>query len=148
MRLYLSSFRMGDHVERLLDIVGSRRHVAIIENALDCQPASLRTEKRQTGYNIEAVFRDFGFEPTMLDLRDYFGRAGEIEETLRSFDLIWACGGNTFLLRRAMRQSGFDVAIKKLLAEDVVAYGGWSAGICVLAPSLKSLELCDNPTLV
>lgn len=31
-----------------------------------------------------------------------------LEAKLKEFGLVWAVGGNTFLLRRAMRQSGFD----------------------------------------
>ncbi len=32
-----------------------------------------------------------------------------------------------------------------LLARDARVYGGYSAGGCVLAPSLRGLELCDEP---
>ena len=47
------------------------------------------------------------------------------------------------MLRRAFRQSGFDHVISKLLKEDAVAYGGFSAGVCILAPSLRGIELVD-----
>jgi dipeptidase E len=35
MRLYLSSFNLGDRPEELVALTGSARHAAIIVNALD-----------------------------------------------------------------------------------------------------------------
>jgi dipeptidase E len=43
VRLYLSSFRMGDHPERLLALAGQDRHrVAVIANAMDDAPPDVR----------------------------------------------------------------------------------------------------------
>ncbi len=47
-----------------------------------------------------------------------------------------------------MYDSGFERIITKLLEEDVIAYGGYSAGICVLAAGLKGLDLVDDPAEV
>jgi dipeptidase E len=43
-----------------------------------------------------------------------------------------------------MKRSGFDEAIRKLLAEGKV-YGGDSAGAIVAGASLKGFELADDP---
>lgn len=145
MRLYLSSHRLGRHVERLKELVKEGGRVAVIENALDHLPMADRTAYRKTTHDIVSTFERLGFQPEEMDLRHYFGRPEALEGDLRKFDLIWACGGNVFLLRRAMRQSGLDKILPKLLEEDALAYGGWSAGICVLAPSLKGYDLCDQP---
>ena len=51
-----------------------------------------------------------------------------------------------FVLRQAMKLSGFDKVLSSLVHEDKVLYGGYSAGICVLSPSLKGLELVDSTT--
>ncbi len=58
---------------------------------------------------------------------------------------MWVRGGNTFDLRRAMAASGGDDAIVDLIANDRAVYGAYSAGCCVLAPSLRGLELVDDP---
>ena len=56
---------------------------------------------------------------------------------------VWVRGGNVFVLRMAMARSSFDEAIRAALADDALVYAGFSAGPCVLAPSLRGLELCD-----
>ena len=145
MRLYLSSYRLGNHIDQLLKLVGPGRRVAIIENALDYIPAADQQVYKQQKYNIFEVFEALGFEPYPLDLRIYFPQNKDITPVLEDFDLIWAIGGNAFLLNRAMYQSGFDKALTKLLDADKVAYGGWSAGICVMAPTLRGIDLCDKP---
>ena len=145
MRLYLSSYRLGNHIDQLLKLVGPGRRVAIIENALDYIPAADQQVYKQQKYDIFEVFESLGFEPYPLDLRKYFPQNKDIAPVLEDFDLIWAIGGNAFLLNRAMYQSGFDKALTKLLEVDKVAYGGWSAGICVMAPTLRGIDLCDKP---
>jgi dipeptidase E len=43
VRLYLSSFRLGDHPEYLMALVGaSSRRVAVIANAMDGAPDDIR----------------------------------------------------------------------------------------------------------
>ena len=44
-----------------------------------------------------------------------------------------------------MQLSGFDTFLKEKLNDSNYLYGGYSAGICVLAPSLHGLELVDEP---
>ncbi len=47
-----------------------------------------------------------------------------------------------------MYDCGFDRTVTRMLRDDAIAYGGYSAGICVLAPSLRGLELVDDPAEV
>lgn len=89
-----------------------------------------------------------GLEPTEVDLRDYFSEPGKLRETLSNFDLVWVRGGNVFVLRRALRQSLAEKVLAEMIGNDSVAYGGYSAGICVLSPSLHGLELADDPNAV
>ena len=144
MRLYLSSYRLGNHANNLLDIVGKGRRVGIISNALDNLPVESRIEYQNNIYDMCSVFREMGFKPTELDLRQYFDKKDALKEELKNYDLIWVTGGNCFLLRRAMKYSGFDQIITDMLHEDTVVYGGFSAGVCVLGPTLKGIELCDE----
>ena len=44
-----------------------------------------------------------------------------------------------------MRQSGLDRYLIANQHNDDFVYGGYSAGICVLAPSLHGIDLIDNP---
>ena len=145
MRLYLSSFRMGRCPERLLNLTRGGRRAAVIANATDVYALEDRAEgvARELG-----GLRDLGFEPVEFDLRTYFEDPADhrlIAEELRRYDLVWVRGGDVFTLRYSLKRSGADAALVRLLAEDVIAYGGYSAGICVLAPTLRGLEGVDDP---
>jgi dipeptidase E len=115
---------------------------ALIANAIDnAAPENRMVATEQEMERLRAI----GLEPQEIDLRQYFGRSEDLARRLRAFDLIWVHGGNVFILRRAFRESGADAAIKELLAEDRIAYGGYSAGGCILSPSLRGVELVDDP---
>lgn len=45
-----------------------------------------------------------------------------------------------------MRLSGFDMIFDELRDKDNFVYAGYSAGICVLAPDFKALQIVDDPT--
>lgn len=145
MRLYLSSFRHGDHPERLVEQCGDRK-IAIIANALDFIPAEARRQYEANIYSPSTEFNSIGLDSEDLDLRKYFGRPEDLARELRRFGMVWVLGGNAFLLMRAMRQSGFSNVIVELLRNDQIAYGGFSAGAVVAAPHLRGLELMDDPS--
>jgi dipeptidase E len=145
MRLYLSSFRNGNKPEELLQLLGDGRRTALIGNATDFLDDAAR--KAKTDEEISRL-QELGLEPTEVDLRDYFGKPAELAKALQNFDLIWARGGNIFILRRAFRQSGADDIIAGLLKKDSIVYGGYSAGIDVLTPNLHGVELVDDPHAV
>jgi dipeptidase E len=144
MRLYLSSYRIGNHAQKLLELLGSGRRVGIIANAVDNVSSENRLEYRRNTYNIHDVFKEMGLAPHEIDLRRYFDKKDNLKEELKKYDLIWVNGGNCFLLRRAMEYSGFGDIITDMLEKDEVVYGGFSAGICLLGPTLKGIELCDE----
>jgi len=148
MRLYLSSYRLGDSAGALLALLGSGARAAIISNALDHIPAAARASYRAEINDPVADFAALGIAAEELDLRDYFDAPLRLETALANFDLVWAMGGNTFILRRAMAQSGFDTVIADLLRRDAIVYGGFSAGAVVAAPSLGGIELMDDPNEV
>lgn len=145
MRLYLSSFRLGDHPERIVDHCGDRK-IAIIGNALDFIPDEARRQYEANVYSPSAELKGIGLDSENLDLRKYFGRPEELERELRRFGMVWVLGGNAFLLMRAMQQSGFSDVIVELLRNDQIAYGGFSAGAVVATPHLRGLELMDDPS--
>lgn len=146
MRLYLSSFRIGNRPGELLKLLGERRRTALILNADDYKEVEERAASLQREIDeLEGI----GLEPVEVDLRRYFGKAGELRDILSRFDLIYVRGGNTFILRRAFRQSGADEIICELLANDAIAYAGYSAGSCILGPTLRGIEESgDDPTMI
>ncbi len=148
MRLYLSSFRFGSAVERLVDLARPGARCAVVSNALDLIPGESRRSYARNVHDPLADLAGFGFSPFDLDLRRWFGDAAGLERKLADVDLVWAVGGNAFLLRRAMAQSGLDAILQRRLAEDSLAYGGWSAGACVAGSSLRGIDLMDEPDAI
>lgn len=145
MRLYLSSFRLGNTPEKFSELVNDSKRAAVILNAHDYFPEKERL------HCLKEEFRDLhklGLTPEELDLRKYYGNSKRLEEELGRYDTLWVPGGDSFLLRRAMFDSGFDSVIKNMLIEDRIVYAGYSAGVVVLAPTLHGIELADDDSKV
>ena len=142
LRLYLSSFRMGNHPEHLAALAGGDgRSALVIANALDDAPA----EVRRSGLERElAALADLGFDGAELDLRDYWGQEQHLRRDLAGAALAWLRGGNVFMLRYALFRSAGDVVFRDLLAADALVYAGYSAGAYVLSASLRGLEAVDD----
>ena len=145
MRLYLSSYRFGSARDRLLALVPAGARVAVVSNALDLIPDESRRSYARNVHDPLAELAQMGLSPFDLDLRRWFGDAAGLERELAEVQMVWAVGGNAFLLRRAMAQSGLDAILRRRLAEDSIAYGGWSAGACVAGPTLRGVDLMDAP---
>jgi dipeptidase E len=144
LRLYLSSFRIGEHPERLLELLGSGRSALVIANAMDHAPP----EARQAAVQLELdALAELGLEARELELREYFGSEGAAA-ALRECDLVWLRGGEVFVLRYALAASGADTALVELLHDDALVYAGYSAGPCCLGPTLRGFELVDDPAAV
>ena len=145
IKLFLSSEGVPrpDLLKKLLDTPNSEVKVALINNAQDPYPPSL-SEQREN--SLVDTFDSLGFQSINVDLREYEGKIEELSKILKSCKLIWVSGGNVFWLRYVMKISGFDIIIKNLLLEGIV-YGGWSAGAVVAGPSLKAIDLMDDPNI-
>lgn len=142
MKLYLSSYNLGDNPEKLIELVGTTKKVAVICNASDLKTVEERKEKVKEEFDH---LIEIGLLPEELDLRKYFGKQNKLKEKLNEFETVWVKGGNTFVLRRAMAQSGFDILIKEKIEDSNFVYAGYSAGSCVVTPTLKGLEIVDDP---
>ncbi len=141
MRLFLSSWHLGDEPHRLTALVDESRPVAVIANALDALPADLR----RTGVEQELTdLADLGLEAHELDLRHHFAGPERLAAELPRYGTVWLRGGNVFVLRYALARSGADVILTRLVREGALTYGGYSAGACVLASDLHGLELVDD----
>jgi dipeptidase E len=145
MKFYLSSYGIGNEVKKLKKMIPKgNKKTAYISNALDYSKG-LERRKKHEKRNIKQLTK-VGLDVEILDLRNYFNKSYRLKEKLKEFGVIWVSGGNTFVLRQAMKLSGFDVILKSLLKKDNILYGGYSAGICVLTPTLRGLELVDDPS--
>ena len=129
MKLYLSSYRLGNHADKLKELVGKpRAKVAVCQNALDW---STDIDRRRKDLDIQFDdMRSLGFEPEELDLRDYFGKPGLLEK-MQKYDMVWVRGGNAFILVKAMKQSGFEEVIDKLIKPGKLVYAGFSAAFAL-----------------
>ncbi|MFD6880242.1 Type 1 glutamine amidotransferase-like domain-containing protein [Streptomyces sp. NPDC054904] len=147
MRLYLSSFRIGNRPEELLRLLGNGgRRTALILNADDYKDAEGRAASLQRELD---ELTGIGLDPFEVDLREYFGRPEELEKVLSPADAVYVRGGSVFVLQRAFQASGADRILKRLIQEDAVVYAGYSAGPCMLGPDLRGIQGdVDNPELV
>lgn len=143
MKFYLSSYKVGKETEKLKELASGKK-IGFIPNSLDYVEPKARQESNEK--NIKDL-SDLGIDVDILDLKDYFGKQKNLENKLDNLGGIWIRGGNTFVLRQAMKLSGFDDIIKNMNRNDFL-YGGYSAGICVLAPSLKALQIVDKPDIM
>ncbi|MFG1556302.1 MAG: Type 1 glutamine amidotransferase-like domain-containing protein [Thermoplasmataceae archaeon] len=141
MQFYLSSIGLGRETHKLKEMLPENRLTAYIPNAIDYS-SDISRRNKSNGQDMDDL-RSVGLDPEILDLRDYFGKKDNLESALENFGVIWVRGGNVFVLRQAMRLSGFDAIIKKL-KKRAILYGGYSAGVCVLSPTLHGLDLMDD----
>jgi dipeptidase E len=171
VKLYLSSFRLGDHPERLVALLPPNPRIAVICNSIDAEHPDVRREKVAAEITW---LTELGLRPEELDFRDYFppdttpadafassqpdagdassphpaADGGDLRERLDAVDGVWVRGGNVFVLRAALARSGADKILPDLVRSERLVYAGYSAGPCVLAPSLRGLELCDDADAV
>ena len=123
----------------------ANKKIAVIGNASDLKTVEERIEK--IAKEIDPLI-EIGLMPEELDLRNYFGKEMELRKKLEEFDMVWVKGGNTFVLRRAFKQSGFDKLIREKIDDPDFVYAGYSAGSCIVTPTLKGLEIVDDPIAI
>ena len=147
MKFYLSSYKLGNEITKLKELIpADNKKTAYISNALDFSD-DLERRKQSEQTDIEQLNEVGLNDVEKIDLRDYFGKKAKLEKKLSEFGIIWVRGGNCFVLRQAMKLSGLDEILKDLLKKENILYGGYSAGVCVLAPTLKGMELVDDPNV-
>lgn len=143
MKLYLSSFRLGDHPERMVAMLPPAGRVAVVCNSIDAEDPAVRRDKVADEITW---LTELGLSPDELDLRSCVGE--ELKARLAEYDGLWVRGGNVFVLRAAMAKSGADQILPELIRDEQIVYAGYSAGPCVLTPSLRGLELVDDADAV
>lgn len=118
--------------------------MGVIRNALDYSDDVRRLEEGRAREFDD--LRSLELRPEEVDLRHYFGASDSLRDTVNQLDALWIVGGNTFILRRAMKQSGLDAILTQQGKHFV--YAGYSAGACVVTPTLRGIHLVDKPETV
>lgn len=142
MKLYLSSYRVGDRPDALQAATSSRT-VGVVCNALDHIDVIGRESYVSSN---RSELEGLGIATAELDLREFFDDVVSLRRELDRLGAVWVCGGNTFVLRQAMHLSGLDTLLRERIGSSFV-YGGFSAGVCVLASRLEGLRHVDDPTV-
>lgn len=142
MKLYLSSYRIGNETAKLLEMLNGKKKIGYISNAMDFTTDS---ERRSKGEQVDInELNAIGLEIERIDLKEYFGKEKELKKKLEALGAVYVKGGNTFVLRQAMKLSGLDNILCSMKDNDFV-YAAYSAGCCVLSPDLESTKLVDDP---
>ena len=145
MKFYLSSYKLGSETGTLRRLASAAPGpIGYIPNALDFTTADPVRAQRENESDISEL-RELGLSVELLDLKEYFGKPTKLQARLKQLGGVWVRGGNTFVLRQAMKLSGFDELIIGLLPQTDFFYGGYSAGCCVLSPDLHCLAIVDDP---
>ena len=140
MKYYLSSYELGNKTEKL-KALASKDKIGYIPNARDFSGADPERKSRRTTNDINSL-HELGLEVELIDLQDYFGKPNELKKKLDELGAVFISGGNVFVLRQAMKLSGLDETLKELQSTDFL-YAGYSAAGCVLAESLKGMDIVD-----
>jgi dipeptidase E len=146
MRFYLSSYKIGNEVEKLKSLVPKdNNRFGYIPNALDFTGADIERRKKHIQSDMDALLQ-IEITPELLDLKDYFQNKVGLAKKMGELGGLWISGGNSFILRQAMHLSGLDDILKGTSLRADFLYGGYSAAGCVLSPDLHAYEIVDNAT--
>lgn len=145
MKLFLASYRFGDHADAFAALTGHGARIAVIAAAADGWPVAARS----SAVTSELVsLRRAGFDAEEVDVRDYLHSPNSLDRHLRAFDCVWVRGGNTFVLRAQLARSGADRILSELARSGDIVYAGYSAGAAVAGPTLIGLDVTDDPSEV
>lgn len=144
MKLYLSSFDIGNFPEKLKSLFSrDRGHIGIVMNALDHKPIPRSEWLDRNTKNL----RDLGYTVEEIDLRIFFDNS-ITQDYLSRFDGLWVNGGNVFILQRSFSQSGLNDVLPAMIEKEKIVYAGFSAALYVISPTLRGADLVDNPNVV
>lgn len=116
MKFYLSSFNLGDKADELVRLISDikknelvtllskKKKIAYIPNACDYTNTDLDRKHKKDTEDMNSL-QALGLEVEYLDLKNYFYKTDELRKKLSEFNGVFVRGGNTFILRQAMRLS-------------------------------------------
>ena len=120
MILYISSKKFGSKTDFLKNWINNNNNrILLIANALDAK------DKIKIENNIEndkKILNEIGFEVTVVDLKDYFNNQEKLVKDFSKYNAYCVIGGNVFVLRQAMKLSGFDEYLKSISNDNNYLY--------------------------
>ncbi len=146
MKYYLSSYKLGNETAKLKEMLKrTSGKFLYIPNALDYTSAD---PERRTAHNQKDMddLSQLGATVEILDLKEYFGNEEALKAKLLTVGGVYVSGGNSFVLRQAMYLSGFDNILLSMSDRNDFLYIAYSAGVCVLTPTMKAYAITDNAT--
>ncbi len=146
MKYYLSSFKLGNETSKLKDLASKTiGNFGYIPNALDFTSADPVRKAKHIQDDMDDI-RNYGVDIETLDLKDYFGKREELKSKISSLSGLYVSGGNSFVLRQAFHLSGLDEILLSIQERDNFLYVAYSAGVCILTPTLKPYAITDDAT--
>lgn len=142
MVLYLSSQKFGDDTSFLEEwITEHDNKILLIYNALEMKGEEVIQKNSKED---KELLEKIGFDVKIVDLKDYFDNKDKLNNDFKKYSAYCIMGGNVFILRQAMKYSGFDAFLESNINKDYL-YIGYSAGSSVLSRNIKILDSVDAP---
>lgn len=139
MQLYLSSFRVGCAGEWFAE--RARRcgdgRVGVIANGVDDRADA---DRRAALAGEVDRLAELGLETFEIDLRE-----PDSAEAVATAGAVWVRGGNVFLLRRRVADSGVEDVLRERILNGDLLYGGYSAGPVLLCADMSHVRTVDDP---
>lgn len=145
MKLYLSSQKLGNNVLELVELCWENKNVAVIANALDDKPNDYRTWRVKM--EIE-MLKSIWFEPEELDLKKYFGNPKALQDYLSKKSMVRIRWWSSFILNRAMIESGFNIVGVEMVKQNKIVYAWYSAALIVASMDLFGAEYVDDDKVI
>lgn len=143
MILYLSSQKFGNNTTILKQWIKKHNNrILLIFNALD------KKSEEKINKNIDedtTLLNEIGFDVKTIDLKNYFGKQEKLKQEISEYNAYCIMGGNVFILRQAMKYSGFDKILKENSLKEEYLYIGYSAGSCIISQNIKYFDIVDEP---
>ena len=109
--------------------------VAVVVNASTTEKKKYKKTKK-----VKIRFSEMGFDSTKIKLFDLMKRT---PQELSDFDIIYALGGNPFLLLDEVNKSGFGQILADLAHQNKIMMG-YSAGSLLLGPDMTLMDSADS----
>lgn len=120
MILYISSKQLGTETDFLKNwIKKNDNRILLIANALDAKD-KIKIEKNVE--NDKKILNQIGFDLTVVDLKQYFNNQEKLVKDFSKYKAYCVIGGNVFVLRQAMKLSGFDEYLKSISNDNNYLY--------------------------
>ncbi len=141
MLLYLSSQKLGNRVDVLKKWIKEHDNkILLIFNALDAKGQDVINKNVSED---KKLLEEIGFDVSVCDLKNYFDCPEKLRADFTQYHAFCVMGGNVFLLRQAMKYSGFDQFLKGISSSDYL-YIGYSAGSVILSKDLSGFLGIDD----